>query len=103
MRIRVAFKINKEEIDRSAMDVVGHSKDRITNELAYCHLSNLLEISTVGDETRISADFFVLTHEQAMLIMNAVTDSYQQNIVKNLLLENIKELEIPNLHDSIHP
>ncbi len=96
MRVRVAFEINKEEIDRSAMDIVTYSKDRITNELVYCHLSNLLETSTVGDKTRISADFFIVTHEQAMLIINSITDRYQQNIVKNLLLENIKELEIPN-------
>ncbi len=100
MRLKIDYKLTEEKIHH-----VELAKENIIEDLARKHLIGLLSQSeqlgfmSTKKEIRLSADFFVLTYDQAIKILEELQGSVYYAPVSAILKEDIEALN--NLIDEI--
>ena len=95
MRLKIDYKVTEEK-----MSHVDAAKEGIIEELAKKHLVGLLNqteqlgFMSTKKEIQIRADFFVLTYEQAIRILEELQGSVYYAPVSAVLKEDIEALNI---------
>lgn len=96
MRLKIGYKLTEGKT--SHIDAAKHG---IIEDLAKKHLIGLLSqteqfgFMSTKKEIQIRADFFVLTYDQAIRILEELQGSVHYALVSAILKEDIEALNIP--------